>query len=163
MSAVAVLIAIIGVAVAISSDTSDAADDQTTGAIDTSEYAGDYYYYAQGGTFKLGIKINSDGTGVAYKAFSEGNSPANSTQENFTITAVGDNPKNANEYQLTIKFIDRKPTQPTSYIWINKDLGSSSHDLRVQYASLVGTDAMHNTYPIQHFWKVTINQNICRT
>lgn len=154
MSAVAVLIAIIGVAVVISSDASDAADDQTTGAIDTSEYAGDYYYYyAQDGTFKLGITINSNGAGVAYKAFSEGNSPANSTQENFTVIAKGDNPTNANEYQLTIRLIDRTPTQPTSYIWINKDLGSSSHDLRVQYASLVGTDAMHNTYPIQHFWK----------
>ena len=152
ISAVAVLIAVIGVAVVMSSDSSDAADDQTFEAIDTTKYAGDYYYYAPDETFKLGIRINSDGTGIAYKAFSEGNSPADSTQEQFTVIAEGDNPDNTNEYKLTIKLIDRNNV-PTSYIYINKDLGSSSHDLRVEYFSLVGTDSMHSTFPIQHFWK----------
>ena len=152
LSAVAVLIAVLGVAVVMASDSSDAADDQTTATIDTTKYAGDYYYYAPDETFKLGITINSNGTGVAYKAFTENNSPANSTQENFNIIAESEDPK-TNEYVLTIKHIERNPTQPTSYIYISKDPGSASQDMRVQYKSLVGTDAMHDTFPIQNLWK----------
>ena len=81
--ATAILVLVAGTFVVLS-DESDAV------GVDTSEFAGNYYAQKDDGTWFKALSIDSDGSGIAYKAYPDdaNTRPVGSTQEAFTITSI---------------------------------------------------------------------------
>ena len=115
------------------SDESDAID------VDTSMFAGDYYAQKDDGTWFKALSIDSDGSGVAYKAYPNDTDtrPVGSTQENFTITEINETDTT---YTLSAtRDFNNKP-QPIQFTYY-KIPGSTMYDtLHCNHKSLVGTD-----------------------
>ncbi len=137
----AILLVACGALTLVTSDGSDA------DSIDCSQFAGEYYYLNENGSYQKGIVIKANGQGEAYNFYgSNGKLTETPTTNTFTITSVADSGTN---YKLTA---NRSPDFNATFT-VPKDTSDGSYSLEINHKSLVGSD--NSSYVIQKFWKDT--------
>ena len=128
--AAAIMVLVAGTFVVLSDET------DATG-VDTSEFAGDYYAQKDDGTWFKALSIDSDGSGVAYKAYPDDTDtrPVGSTQEKFTITGISEA-----DTTYTLSATRDNGNQNIQFTYYKIPGSTMYNTLHCNHKSLVGTD-----------------------